>query len=292
MFFNKFPTVDYDIKRKGKTQKMVDTFRAVRPLQNFVDNFTGYRLYEIINGERPDIVSQRLYGTPRFYWTFFVINDILHDGYRAWPMSQEDLSQYIEKVYAGVAITTNPKTAVTSFSSNNNQDDSLAGRFSVGKTLHGTKSGAKGRIVKKNIDMNQLIVQDVVLGTAGQNGITGASDSSIIGGNFIGDPLLNPGSEQIQQFDGVTPSAGDLVNTYRVYDYASAPYKFFKTNDVNKNAVDNSEHILGAEAATGISFQTYRDYEIELNDARSSIKYVDPNFIEQFVSGFEELINE
>ena len=94
-FFKQFPKVKYDFNRQGVSQNMIDIFRSVRPLPSFVDNYSAYKLYEIKNGERPDIVSGRLYGTSQYYWTFFVINDFLHDGMKAWPMSQEDLFSYL-----------------------------------------------------------------------------------------------------------------------------------------------------------------------------------------------------
>ena len=94
MFFKQFPKVDYDFKRDGVIQKMVDIYRSVRPLENFLDEYTGYKFYNVKNGERPDIVSGRLYGTSRYYWTFFLVNEHLHDGYRSWPLSQEALQAY------------------------------------------------------------------------------------------------------------------------------------------------------------------------------------------------------
>ena len=71
MFFKQFPKIDYDFNRTGVVQKMVDLYRSVRPLPSFLDEYSGYKFYNIKNGERPDIVSGRLYGTPRYYWTFF-----------------------------------------------------------------------------------------------------------------------------------------------------------------------------------------------------------------------------
>ena len=59
-FFKNFPTVEVDLQRNGKINKMVNIFRSVRPLQNFIDDVAVYTFYEIKNGERPDIVSQRL----------------------------------------------------------------------------------------------------------------------------------------------------------------------------------------------------------------------------------------
>ena len=77
--------------------KIGDYETAEFALREFIDNSSAYTFYEIKNGERPDTVSQRLYGTPDFYWTFFVINEFLHDGYKVWPLSQEQLFDYIKE---------------------------------------------------------------------------------------------------------------------------------------------------------------------------------------------------
>ena len=94
-FFKQFPKVEYDFNRQGVIMNMVDIYRSVRPLQNFVDDTTAYIYYEVRNGERPDIVSNKLYGNQNFYWTFFVVNEALHDGLQTWPLSQEYLFTYI-----------------------------------------------------------------------------------------------------------------------------------------------------------------------------------------------------
>ena len=168
-FFKQFPKIQYDFERNGVITNVVNIYRSVRPLREFIDNSSAYTFYEIKNGERPDIVSQRLYDNPNYYWTFFVINDDLHDGTRAWPMSQEDLFDYMEKEYEGYAITTNPTIVrntdgiITSF------EDSLAGSvpnvsdgaFTLGETITGSISGFSGTLTKKNVDMNQLIIQEV-----------------------------------------------------------------------------------------------------------------------------------
>ena len=78
-FFSLFPKVGYDLRNDGVLQNIVNLYRSVRPLQNFVDDVSAYKFYTVKNGERPDIVSDRLYGTPDFYWTFFIVNDFLHD---------------------------------------------------------------------------------------------------------------------------------------------------------------------------------------------------------------------
>tara|TARA_A100001011_G_scaffold398375_1_gene502578 strand:- start:16785 stop:17600 length:816 start_codon:yes stop_codon:yes gene_type:complete len=268
-FFELFPKVEYDFNRQGVVQNMVDIFRAVRPLPTFLDNFTGYKFYEIKNGERPDIVSQRLYGTPDFYWTFFVINDFLHDGYRSWPKSAEQLEAFMNKQYNGIVIETNPDTIErNSDQLITNHRDSLAGRFSLGETITGATSGATGKLFRKVTDMSQLILIDVT-------------------GTFIGNPKLINDSTEL-----VTGSVStDSVSTYRVFKYADAPYFYFKTGDAKQQPVTNAVHIPGGLPDSDLSFVTNRAHEFEKNEQRSKIRYVDPNFIEQFVDEFEELLN-
>ena len=265
-FFKQFPKVEYDFNRTGVSTNMVDLFRHVKPLPVFLDNISAYRFYEVINGERPDVVSTRLYGTPDFYWTFFVVNDFLHDGYRAWPMSQEQLLKYMEKEYNGFAIETNP-TASTELL------NSLAGRFTLGETITGASSNATGTLTKKNIDMSQLVVQNV----------TGA---------FTGfrDPLNSVRNEN-EVITGST--SGDFVDTYRVFKYADAPYYYYNETDTKfKKPVSNAVHVVGGIADSDVSFVSNRTHEFELNDERSRIRYVDPSYIAQFVDTFKKAINK
>lgn len=258
-FFKQFPKIKYDFNRQGVFQNMVDLFRSVRALPSFLDSYTGYRLYEIKNGERPDIVSGRLYGTSKYYWTFFVINDFLHDGMRSWPMSQEDLQAYMEKEYNGYVIETNPKIT-------NNFEDSLAGRFTLGETLSGSVSGATGKLTKKITDLSQLVIQDV----------TGA---------YIGSAT---GAKEL--ITGATSE--DSVSTYNVYKYLDAPYYYYETSDANKKPVTNADHITGGKDAYTLSHVTNRAHLEATNDQNSFIRYVDPAYINQFTKAFEELINE
>ena len=179
-FFNKFPKAAYDFNREGVVNNIVDIFRQVRPLQNFVDEFSSYRYYEIQDGERPDILSKKLYDNPDYYWTFFIINDSLHDGLSSWPMSQQDLDEYIAKEYNGYALETRPNIKRDTDGGIEEFENSLAGTvagqnqggFTPGTTVTLTRGGvttATGTIRRKDIYLNQLIIQDVT-GTPVSNG--------------------------------------------------------------------------------------------------------------------------
>ena len=276
-FFKQFPKVEYDFNRQGVINNMVDIYRSVRPLQNFVDDTAAYIYYEVRNGERPDIVSNKLYGNQNFYWTFFVVNENLHDGLQTWPMSQEDLFTYIEREYEGYAITTNPTIRRDSDGIIRAFENSLAGsvpgtttgKFQLGETITGGTSGATGTLVKKDLDLNQLIVQNV----------TGA---------FLGDPTVVP-TNLTERITGST--SGDFVDSYQAYKYAEAPHHWFLQGDKEEKVVTNGAYITGGEETSDITFKSNRAVVEEINDERSRIRVIAPSYIEQFADQFETLLN-
>ena len=98
-FFKNFPTRQYDIQSTGETVNVKDIFRHVDVDDIAADPYINYTYYKVTSGERPDVVSQKLYGTTDFYWTFFIVNDFLKEGIGAWPKSEQELERYITKQY-------------------------------------------------------------------------------------------------------------------------------------------------------------------------------------------------
>lgn len=273
-FFKQFPKVSYDLRKDGSIMNMVNIFRSVRPLQNFVDNPSLYKFYEIKNGERPDIVSQRLYGTPDFYWTFFVVNEFLHDGYKVWPMSQEQVYEYIKQHYEGYAVTTRPYMQLDSDGIRRENVDSLAGKFQIGEDILGATSGARGTLTKKDVDMNQLIIQNM-------------QNTNAFSGNGAAD---NNNYELLQ---GQTTD--DSVQSYEVFKYADAPHHYYVLDEDGVEREYTNQTFINQTSATAeasLKYVTNRAYIQELNDERSKIRVINPNFIGKFIEEFESLLNE
>ena len=276
-YFSMFPTQAYDFNRQGVYQTVVDIYRSVRPLQNFVDTFSAYRYFEIPNGERPDIISQRLYNSPNYHWTFFLLNDFLHDGIGVWPMSQEDLHEYLATEYNGYALETRPDVVYNTDGQITNYKDSLAGRFTLGETITGQTGGATGTLTKKDIYLNQLVVQDVT------GAFLGAGD-----GNTL---------------EGVTGSTStDTVTCYKAWQYAEAPHHWYISGDDDEIQVSNANFFSTTDdAATNLVLQvgsvgapvytSNRQFLFDLNEQRSKIRVLDAAYMQQFVETFETLIN-
>jgi hypothetical protein len=103
MFFNQFPKIQYSIENNAILTDITDYFRYVDIVEKLANNLYAYKKVQIGHGERPDVLSQRLYGTPDFYWTFFICNDSLKQGLSAWPKSDPEIKNHIANQYKNIS---------------------------------------------------------------------------------------------------------------------------------------------------------------------------------------------
>lgn len=103
MYFNNFPKTyyiyyDQDESSKEKIAVNITTrLRIVDYVKRYKSNFDRY---VIKDGERPDTLAHKLYDRADLHWIFFLANDMLNP-YLSWPMSQSDLTRYIDEKYEG-----------------------------------------------------------------------------------------------------------------------------------------------------------------------------------------------
>lgn len=98
-FFSQFPRTDYKIGRDLYSTSVIDIFRHIDVDESLIDDLTTYTYYNIKDGERPDVVSHKLYNSAEYHWTFFIINDTLKTGLNNWPRSFNEQAEYIENKY-------------------------------------------------------------------------------------------------------------------------------------------------------------------------------------------------
>lgn len=266
-FFRQFPKTGYDFESNGVITKIIDIFRTVRADSVFLDDMSTYQYFQVRNGERPDVVSSILYGTPEYYWTFFVINEHLKTGLSGWPMGTTEFEDYIRLEYSGIVIDTEPAVVKTPDGTVLRYDNSLAGRFTIGETITGATSLATGILKEKNVPMSQLILGSV-------------------SGNF----------REPESITGAT--SGSSVVTSQVYLHRDAPHHYEDPNGLemyNSRFIDEDETLAGVRpdaADFNLTPVSYYGYELELNEERGNIRIVRPNMIYQFAQVFGKLINE
>ena len=228
-YFSNFPLVQYDMFGDGQTTEAVDLFRIVKVKNSFKDDVTFYNYYDIQDGERPDVVSTRLYGTPDYHWTFFMVNDNLVNVFTDWPLSTADLERAVDKKYAGEVLTT---------------DENISTMFQRNSIIEGLVSGARATITDKDPNVGLLKIE-------------------MISGEFVPDEVVRDIISN--EFIVITGSAF-LKDVAHHYENANNEY-------VTKSTV----------GATPISNQ---EYEFGLNDTKTKIKAIRPQYIQIIADQF------
>jgi len=214
-FFSKFPTISYDLFDNGSTVTLTDIIRNVDVDDVSANSAAYYTYYEISDGERPDVVSQSLYGTPEYYWTFFIVNNEMRNGLNnGWPMSAIAFEKMMENEYDAYSSL--------SFKPIVNYSDIRANRGSFGSTPLSEKylpylrlspansPNITAKILKYDTDLLQLIIYD----------ITGTSRTAFINNEKFVLSWVTP--------DGVEYDA-------LLHEWVDIVYNFYMTEDVLSN---------------------------------------------------------
>ena len=101
-YFRRLPNLDYPslLKTRKSNLDFVQTknlFRRAKVREDLFANFMQFDKYEIIGDERPDNVSEKVYGTNNFDWVVLMANNII-DVYNEWPLTHQQLNQYLTQV--------------------------------------------------------------------------------------------------------------------------------------------------------------------------------------------------
>ena len=192
-YFSSFTKKPFNVD-PNKTDEIIELTNLAaysRVFAKLADDVTFYSYYTFTNGDRLDVISEKLYGTTDYYWTFLLINPELSNTYRDLPKEYNDtLVEYIKDVHPGVAL----KLAT---------GEALAGNFEVGEKV--TFNDYEGTVLNRYPTLGYLTVQV----TSDESFPINPSQPFTITGETTGDTIL-------------------IANTVETYN---APHHFVNSND-------------------------------------------------------------
>lgn len=120
-YFSYFQRGSYDF---GETvvKNVTNITKYTTIFSEIADDYSFYTFYTMQPGQRLDEISQEIYDTPDFYWTFPLINDRIVNTWNDLPKSYSDFISFLERKYVGRAFTLK-------------DGETLAGKFEIGENL-------------------------------------------------------------------------------------------------------------------------------------------------------------
>jgi hypothetical protein len=141
-YFTNYPTVNYRFGNESTAVAIQDIGAYIDLIDRVKDDISFYQEYNLRDGDRPDQVSNDLYGSPDYHWTFYLLNDDLKG--RGWPLTRSRISDKAKEEYPNIVFTTRAN---------------IAEQFLVGSNIEGQASGVTGKILRRRPDMGQIIVE-------------------------------------------------------------------------------------------------------------------------------------
>ena len=99
-YFSNLPAkvYDFNIGNDSELRVIKDITLNLRFKRELLKDITLFDSYDIKEGETPEKVSEKFYGTPQYHWVVMLLNDrfdVLND----WPMSGQQFERYMNEKY-------------------------------------------------------------------------------------------------------------------------------------------------------------------------------------------------
>lgn len=164
MYFSQFPHIYYDLNKDGNPTKALHILKRVDFFQHVKDRATLYLTHHIKEGDTPELVSYKAYGSSFYHWIIIMINERLNP-YFDWPMDYKNFNAYLATKY--------PTSKSLIFTADGTD------HYAVGETVTGGTSNATGTVTKWFPTLRQLVVT-VASGTFASNEtITGGTSNAV-----------------------------------------------------------------------------------------------------------------
>ena len=92
-------------KKYQKLIGMIDISQNIRFRKDVLSNISVYDYYDIRDGETPELLADKIYGSPDYHWIIMLSNN-RYDYTADWPLNYIALQEYINNKYGGNADAT------------------------------------------------------------------------------------------------------------------------------------------------------------------------------------------
>lgn len=231
MYFSNFPKILYDFDLSGKTDYRVitDITKNVRFRKQILENIALYDYYDMSEGETPEMVSEKIYGTPYYHWIIMIANQ-RYDYVNDFPLSQQELDALIDQRYGDKKYLAHHYL----------KDGAIVEGVNIltlkdSDLLGGTIGSVQVGSILKNETTSYMCRVDEIISSA--NGTTAVVAVSMREGSFtVGDTLTIPGTTVF-----VEVQSSSLAPTYSsVNNY---DYEFYKNEDKRRIKIISPEVI-------------------------------------------------
>jgi hypothetical protein len=98
MYFSFFPKGTYDLAGNSVEKVVTNLMARVKVRSKVLDEASLYDLYDVPEGDTPEITALKHFGNPMYHWVILLTNNIT-DRFYGWPLTTYEFENYINDKY-------------------------------------------------------------------------------------------------------------------------------------------------------------------------------------------------
>lgn len=102
-YFQKFPTILYSEINPQIEQVVTNIIHRAAIRDVVINNVAVYYDYTVADGDTPEIIAAKYYGSSQYFWLITIANDII-DPYFDWPLTYIDFQASMNALYGDLRI--------------------------------------------------------------------------------------------------------------------------------------------------------------------------------------------
>ena len=272
-FFKNFPKVDYRFGDNELPVKQQDLSVYIDALDQVKEYGSFYMNYQIQNKQRPDHISQILYDTTDYHWTFFLMNDKLRE--QGWPVDNSLIYPQAKIYYPNVCITTNG-TALQ-LDTGIQRPLCAAEFFRVGAWVWFEQDKRSAKILRIDQNLGMVHVE--------MSGVPQLSSQMVVIDSNSGKRIQeDPDFQPVEKLES--------TSIVRRYDQWDAPHHYEDTegNWVYPSYSSTAPYLMDQNSVTTQQSVSYFQRLVEENDKLRSIRVLKPDVIGDVVAEYNRLL--
>lgn len=147
-YFKNFPKVDYSLEKENQYEYVTSIVSRFGLEDQLKENTSAYYTYEVRDGDTPEILASKIYGSSEKHWVILMMNDMI-DAQYDWPLTYQRFNEYVNEKYSTSEYADTANTGITGLVWSQNANNVYAYHKIVTKT-----TSSNTNIEKFEVDSN------------------------------------------------------------------------------------------------------------------------------------------
>ncbi len=285
-FFDKFPLVSFTVDKKllNEYDTVTNVLFRIGIIKDVMENnVNAYYYYIIQDGDRPEILAEKVYGDAQAHWVILYANNI-YDPYYDWPMDDRTFEKYIIKKYGSLEWA---KINYHHYEKVITRENPSAQSIVTTKFEVNEKKLTDGIITIIDAETDYGVGEIAYIGASNEENTF--SGLVVAWSNANGQIVLANTNGSAKAYQFLIGSSSAANGTVLKVDLPTTPMDAYNT--LTDTTAFSTYTVAGKTVFETISRDkvSYYDYELQLNENKRFIKIIQPQYYNQILSELDTL---